>query len=196
MAIRTHNERCRDCKERVRTMLSALFGRVEANWDLNLPARLDDYTETIIFESLKTIHDALIEHRGFDRFVKSRKLPRVDFFIPDKKIIIEFDESQHFTKPRDVALGLYPRGKKYGFFVEKWRVLCEKLNRRDNDPLYRDEQRAWYDTLRDLSPILWGGRQTVRLYSRDFIWCSLRPDRQSDLLTFKRFIMKKRSDQC
>jgi hypothetical protein len=28
-------------------------------------------------------------------------------------------------------------------------MLCEEINAKDNYPPYRDEQRAWYDTLRD-----------------------------------------------
>ena len=40
----------------------------------------------------------------------------------------------------------------------------------------RDEQRAWYDTLRDLVPSIMGLQPTVRLYASDQVWCSLDPD--------------------
>ena len=70
--------------------------------------------------------------------------------------------TQHFTKPREIALGLYPQNIPYGFSVERWRKLCESLDKRDNDPPYRDEQRAWYDTLRDFAPqIVWGKGKTI-----------------------------------
>jgi len=177
-------------------MLAALFGNVEVNWDLDLPCRLEDYNNTSLSDILGSVHDALQKNRMFDHFVKSKKLPKVDYFIPARNLIVEFDESQHFTKPRDVALSLYPYGQEFGFSVVKWRTLCQKLNKRDNDPPYRDEQRAWYDTLRDFAPTLLGTGQTVRIYSRDLIWCELNPDRKPDLLTFEQLIMKSKGDQC
>lgn len=191
--IRKHNERCRDCKLTVGNMLATLFGSVHVNWDLDLPCRLDDYANTGLADALGTVHEALQKYRGFDQFVRSKKMARVDYFIPDQNLIVEFDESQHFTKPRGIALGLYPQGKEYGFSVERWRALCEKLDVRDNDPPFRDEQRAWYDTIRDLVPQLWGNGKTIRLYSRDFVWCSLNPASESDLLKFKQIIFEKRN---
>lgn len=150
-------------------MLFALFGQVEVNKDLDLPCRLEDYTNTDSYDSLRTIHEALQKHRGFDHFVKRKKLPRVDFFIPDQKLIVEFDESQHFTKQRDITLSLYPHEKEFVFSIDRWRTLCQELDKRDNYPPYRDEQRAWYDTLRDFAPIITMSGQTVRLFSRDMV---------------------------
>jgi hypothetical protein len=37
----------------------------------------------------------------------------------------------------------------------------------------RDERRAWYDTLRDLAPVVHGFSPTVRLYAAAYPWCSL-----------------------
>jgi len=193
MSRKRHNERCRDCKENVFKLLATLFNRVESNWDLNLPCRLEDYINTSQYEILRDIYNALKEYRGFIHFVKSLKLSRVDYFIPDEKLIVEFDESQHFTKPRDIALSFYPYNEEYGFSVQKWRMLCQRLDKRDNDPPYRDEQRAWYDTLRDFAPILSDSGRTIRLYSRDLIWCSLDPTNELDLLTFKDIIINRRT---
>ncbi|WP_432745300.1 hypothetical protein ABXJ76_06475 [Methylobacter sp. G7] len=187
---RQHNERCPQCKLTVRNMLTNVFGKVEANWSSGLPCKLADYNNTDLADSLGAVHEALQNHRGNNQFVFVNKLPRVDYFIPDQNLIVEFDESQHFTKPRNIALSHYPQGKDYGFNVEKWREICQKLDKRDNDPKYRDEQRAWYDTLRDIAPQLLGCKQTVRLYSRDLVWCSLNPDSESDLLKFKQIILQ------
>ena len=132
---------------------------------------------------------------SYDNFVKAKRLPRVDFFIPDQKLIVEFDESQHFTEPRAIALGLYPNKDDFGFSLEKWSNLCRDLDKRDNDPPYRDEQRAWYDTLRDFVPLFWGAGQTVRLYSRDFVWCSLDPKKESDLQTLRQLEINKKDLQ-
>lgn len=179
----------------VKNLLDAVVGGVEVNWDLSLACRLEDYTNSHLCDTLGLIHGALQKHRGFHNFVKAKKLPRVDFFIPEQRLIIEFYESQHFTIPRDIALGMYPFGQKYGFSVEKWRMLCKNLDRRDNDPPYQDEQRAWYDTLRDFAPVLWRAGRTIRLYSRDLVWCSLNPGSKSDLHTFEQILMNARCGQ-
>jgi hypothetical protein len=192
---RRHNERCPDCKKVVRNLLAARFGVVEVNWDLGLPCAMADYKSTSQGAVLCRIYEALIKHRGFDYFVRSKKLPRVDFFIPDRSLIFEFDESQHFTKPRDIALSNYSNYKEFWFSLNRWRTLCQQLDRRDNDPPFRDEQRAWYDTLRDFAPMLLGVGRTVRLYSRDAVWCSLNPNKESDLHTFEGLVSSTLKDK-
>lgn len=183
-----HNERCRVCKQTFRDLLAAVFGSVESNYDLNIPCRLEGFNGTEFASNLGQIYDKLKQYRGFEHFVKATKLPRVDYFIPNGGLIIEFDESQHFTKPREISFRHYPDNLTVGFSVEKWTVLCQKLNKKDNDPPYRDEQRAWYDVVRDFAPHLLGAGKTIRLYSRDEIWCSLNPNDETDLLRFKKFI--------
>lgn len=189
MRTKNHNERCRECKKSIKTLLNTTFGKVEVNYDINLPSRLEDYLDTNIYKDLVPVYQALQNHRGFDHFVKAKKLPRVDFFIPDQNLILEFDESQHFTKTREIALSHYPKRQAFGFPVDKWRALCQEMNMRDNDPPYRDEQRAWYDTLRDFAPLLLETGKTVRLFSGDLVWCSLNPKEESDLKTFRAFIL-------
>jgi len=184
-----HNERCRDCKESLHILLATLFDGVQVNYDIDFPSRIEDLTNTNIYVGLATIYQALQKLRGHFEFAKAKKLPRVDFFIPSEKIIIEFDESQHFTEPRGIALGLYPKTKQYGFSVDRWRNLCRYLNKRDNDPPYRDEQRAWYDTLRDFAPQLWKTGKTIHLYSRDLVWCSLDPKKKADLEKFRKILL-------
>lgn len=190
MNRKLHNERCPKCKQSVKDLLDALFGNVEVNWDLNIGCKLEDYKDRKFYSELEIIHKALVQHRRFDNFIKSKKLPRVDFFIPGKNIIVEFDESQHFTTPRAITLSLYPKNQSVGYSVERWRTLCQKLDKRDNDPPYRDEQRAWYDTLRDFAPSILGSGRIVRLYSRDKIWCELNPDNTTDLEFFKQAIFQ------
>jgi hypothetical protein len=193
---KSHNERCCECKISVRNMLAALFGCVEVNWDLNLPCRLEDYRNTSLASILGEIHEALENLRGFKHFVRSYNLPRVDYFIPGKNLIIEFDESQHFTKPREVALSLYPRKHGWGFSLKRWGELCRSLDKRDDNPPYRDEQRAWYDTLRDFAPRIRGSGQTLRLYSRDQKWCSMNPHSESDLNDFRQILLNRSERKC
>ena len=71
MRIKSHNERCRDCKESVKDLLIATFGSVEVNYDIDLPSRLEDYTNTTIYSDLEKIYQAIVKNRGFDEFVKS-----------------------------------------------------------------------------------------------------------------------------
>ncbi len=160
---KSHNERCVDCKANITNLLTKLYGTVESNWDLKLPSKLDDYKGSEGYEDLVKIHAALQNHRGFDVFVKSKSLPRVDYFVPSKNLIVEFDESQHFTAPRAIALAHYPENMLLGFSTTKWADLCAKLNKKDNDPPYRDEQ-------------------------RDQIWCSLDTNSDSDLEAFRQLI--------
>jgi len=70
-------------------------------------------------------------------------------------------------------LSLYPDDLKLGFSVADWRDLCLSLDARDDEPFDRDERRAWYDTLRDLVPTVYGFAPTARLYGGAHPWCSL-----------------------
>ncbi len=187
----SHNERCRDCKQTIRSLLATIYDKVHVDYDIQFASRIEDLMNTTIYADLSLVYQALQKHRGHYEFVKAKRLPRVDFFIPNERTIIEFDESQHFTKLREIALSLYPNKVHYGFSIDRWRKLCRELNKRDNDPPYRDEQRAWYDTLRDFVPQLWETGKTVRLYSRDLVWCSLDPKKKSDLEAFRDIILYK-----
>lgn len=101
---------------------------------------------------------------------------------------MEFDESQHFTEPRRISLEKYPEDLKLGFDRNQLIDLCAKIKGKDNGPPYRDEQRAWYDTLKDFLPTIKGLRPTVRLFARDSVWCDFDPRNSSDVDRFKRFL--------
>ncbi len=185
-----HDERCPKCKETIRKFLERIYGKVELNYKFEVGTHLKDFLNTSCYGELKEIYEALQNHRGFKEFVKATTLPNCDFFIPSLGFIVEFDESQHFTLPRRIALETYPDGLELGFNRGKWIALCEKINARDNDPLYRDEQRAWYDTLRDFLPEIKGLKPTIRLFAGDFAWCSLNPNNKSDVQRFSGFLRK------
>ena len=185
-----HDERCPKCKETLRKLLARIYGRVEQNYKFKVGTRLEDFVSTSSYGKLKENYEALQNHRGFREFVKATTLPNCDFFVPNPGFIVEFDESQHFTLPRKISLEMYPNELELGFSRGKWMALCEKINARDNDPPYRDEQRAWYDTLRDFLPAVNGLKPTVRLFAGDFVWCSLKPDDTSDVERFRKFLRK------
>ena len=59
-------------------------------------------------------------------------------------------------------------------------------------PPFRDEQRAWYDALRDLVPTTRSLLPTVRLYAPDLAWCSLDPTDRDDWERFSRLVRHER----
>jgi len=186
-----HNgERCPRCKETIKRLLEKIYGRVEENYKFNVGTCPENFKGRSYYNKLREIYEALQSYRGSKEFVKAKTLPNCDFFIPNPGFIVEFDESQHFTLPRKIALEKYPSNLELGFNREKWIRLCEKINAKDNDPPYRDEQRAWYDTLRDFSSIILGLKPTVRLYAKDFVWCQLDPENPRDVEKFRRIIEK------
>jgi hypothetical protein len=179
-----HNERCRDCKRVVCELLHHIYGGVAVNVSLDIPCQLAAFTDASDFRHLERIYDAICGFRSQKSFVKARKLAPVDFFVKATGLIVEFDESQHFTESRALALAHYPPDLRLLYPVERWRELCLQIKKRDNTPIYRDEQRAWYDTLRDFAPRILGKGNTARLYSRELAWCSLSPERPSDVARF------------
>jgi len=180
-----HDERCPACKKTIETMLRKIYGEVKVNYKFEAGTKPEDYRNSPFYLELKEIFSELQNHRGYKGFIRSRRLPRCDFFVSNPGFIVEFDESQHFTTCRKIALSKYPKSFILGFDREKWIKLCERINAKDNDPPYRDEQRAWYDTLRDFIPTIKGLKPTIRIFSRDFRWCSLKPDVSSDVKRFK-----------
>jgi hypothetical protein len=169
-------------------MLAKIYGNVETNHKFEMGTDPEDFKKTPYYKNIKEIYETLQNHRGFKEFVKAKTLPNCDFFIPNPGFIVEFDESQHFTLLRKIVLEHYPEELELGYDREKWVSLCERLNNKDNDPPYRDEQRAWYDTLRDFLPVIKGLKPTIRLYAGDFVWCSLDPNNPSDVKKFENLL--------
>jgi len=188
-----HSERCPKCKETIRVLLKRIYGAVETNYKFYISTDPEDFKQTTCYENLKRIFVNLQKYRGYKDFVRAKTLPNCDFFVPNPGFIVEFDESQHFTIPRKIALQSYPTNFKLGFSLRKWISLCDKIKAKDNDPPYRDEQRAWYDTLRDFLPALKGLKPTGRLYSKEMQWCSLDPEDPNDVNKFKKIIENRRN---
>lgn len=157
------HEGCAKCKERVGTLLRRIYRGCERDHRFGWQTGLDAYAGTSIHSTLRRVAHLLETHRGFglDEFVRSTVLSGCDYYVPDPGFIVEFDESQHFTIPRSLTLSAYAELDHLGFSAERWMKLCEHHAARDKDPPFRDEQRAWYDTLRDLIPIIRGKEPTV-----------------------------------
>ena len=191
---RRHSERCSACKLRVAELLERIYGTCLRDQGFGWPAGLDPYAATSIGSVLRDVARALEAPRGYGigKFVRRDVLTGCDYWVPNPGFIVEFDESQHFTGSRKLALSVYGDIAPLGFSARRWMKLCEHHDARDNDPLYRDEQRAWYDTLRDLVPSVRDLRPTVRLYARDRVWCSLDPESKGDRERFSDLMREER----
>ena len=185
-----HSERCHACKIRVGQLLERIYGACVRNHRFRWRTGLAAYAGTSIEPVLRDVAAALEGYRGYGvgTFVRTQMLAGCDYWVPDPGFIVEFDESQHFTSLRKLALAVYADGHHLGFPASRWLELCEQHDARDNDPAFRDEQRAWYDTLRDLVPSTTGLQPTVRLYARDRVWCSLDLDSNEDRKRFSDLI--------
>jgi hypothetical protein len=171
----------------VQELLSTLYGNCHVNHSFPWSARPEDYSGTVISGALERIRDALGALRGHRDFIKSAQMPPCDYFIADPPFIVEFDESQHFSRPRWVALANYPEQIAVGFSIARWQALCREIDAADNTPFDRDERRAWYDTLRDLLPPVHGFKPTIRLYAAETRWCAL-GDSTRDIASFRALI--------
>lgn len=190
-----HNERCPECKNRVELMLKKLYQTVIRNAEVSIPATPDRLDHSPTCHTLRVIYTALQNGRGFQSFVRRETLPRCDFLVPNPGFIVEFDESQHFTPIRKLTLGYYPSDLHFGFDRTMWVQLCDEFQRHDNDPPFRDEQRAWYDTLRDFAPYIQNSvptLPTLRLYAGEYEWCTdFNPERTEDIETFRQLLGKR-----
>lgn len=179
-----HDEHCPRCRQVILAMLRRQFGDCRTGELFDWPVRLGDHKGTKVFGTLARVHEALGSLRGHATFIKAPRLPACDFFLPDIPLIVEYDESAHFTPARAAALACYPADLEVGFPVAEWRTRCEQLRKEDVQPAYKDEERAWHDTLRDLLPRRFDFRPTARIYAKATVWCRLDPGDAKDLATF------------
>ncbi len=183
-----HSERCKACKAQFLVLLQRVFGPSIAGYRPGWATLPSDYRGTKILSRLEGIYAALQEHRGFTNFVRARKLAPCDFLVERGNFLVEFDESQHFTSARLVALSHYSARAPVAFSVKAWQQHCVDIDGRDNDPVFRDEQRAWYDTLRDHVPSIEGMGATVRVQASAVKWCTLDEKSRTDVEHFRGLI--------
>jgi hypothetical protein len=122
-----------------------------------------------VITTLKTIFDRLNgDENGL--IGGAHRMLQLDWLIDESKLVVEIDESQHFTTERLVTLRSYPADAEVAFSVSEYITLCEIL--RAGSDLYRAEkpargfqrpggrraQRAYFDAVRDLVAPLSGWR--------------------------------------
>jgi hypothetical protein len=187
-----HSESCDLCKNAVVDLLRAVygtFGVVGTERHRRLPLQLDGYDGKPVQAHLQAVLQALEGHRGHQEFVTRRWCSPCDVYVDPPGFILEFDEGQHFTLPRAVALRQYPKTLALGFDRAAWIERSEASPRRDNDPPHRDEARAWNDAIRDVAPAAGlANHPTVRLEMGAFPWCTLKATRPADVDKFKEMV--------
>lgn len=97
----------------------------------------------------QALYHALTLYRGDIAFAKKNVMLRCDFVIEGQKLIIEYDERQHFSEARKVSLESY-MGVPVCFDRNLWMKACDDIGAKDNSPQNRDEIRAYYDSTRDI----------------------------------------------
>lgn len=145
--ISTTERRYEPQKQALFELLKKRFGtvEVEAKFPWLVVPLADEMSEPVnaIFQALKAM-------RGHSNFARADQNLRCDFVVPSEKVIIEYDEKQHFTVQRAKTLELYSFDLALGFDRSEWITACNSIRAVDLDPPYRDEQRAFYDALRDI----------------------------------------------
>jgi len=164
-------------KEALLNHLIHLFGadhvEIERNFDW-----MDPGVNFLSNPDYFKIITSLAGYRNHNGFIK-RYSPRCDFYVPSQKLILEYDERQHFTNLRKMALECYPDDVLLSYSKDKWIEHCISIQAVDNDPPYRDEQRAWYDSIRDITAAR-NGYVLIRIKDGDFDWTS--PESKSCLI--------------
>lgn len=160
--VRTYEPQKQALYDLLRKHYSVVECETKFPW-LVVPARPE------LVEPLAAIWETLHALRGFDTFAVAGQSLRCDFTIPDERLIVEYDERQHFTTQRAEALKLYPSTLLLGFDRLEWIRVCEAIRARDPSPPHRDEQRAFYDSLRDVLAAA-NGYRLVRFCEGDFDW--------------------------
>jgi hypothetical protein len=131
--------------------------------------------------TIRAVYGALGAMRGYSVFATFGKALCCDFFIPSEQLLIEYDERQHFTLQRATALELYPADLELQFNKSEWREACRSIQATDPTPPNRDEQRAFYDSLRDILAAR-NGVRLIRLRYGSYDWTGPGADEQLSLI--------------
>jgi len=172
-------------REALKQILGKRWGAVEAEYKFD-EIKVPDIEERNIEKELLNILDSIEAQRNIKIKGKKNHKLSCDFFLPEVNLIIEFDERQHFTLLRAASLQAYPPDITTGFDKQRWIDLSEKIRAGDNSPIYRDEQRAFYDSLRDIIAPQIGLKPVVRIFEEDVLW-----EKEGDLTDTAKEILRK-----
>jgi len=157
-------------REALKAILEERYGPVEREWKTSEIVVPDLEDRAGMGVDLRQVLEVVEGHRG--QTVKGRKNHKLafDLFVAKLRLPIEYDERQHFTPLRAAALRRYPQGTVLGFDRERWISLSETIRAGDNSPAYRDEQRAFYDAIRDIRAPQVNLLPVIRIFEEDVAW--------------------------
>ncbi len=106
---------------------------------------------------------------------KTRGGMTADFVLDPGAIPVEYDEIQHFTTARILALGLYPAQASLSFDPSEYQVIAERWRSKGDKGFAhkeaaefagrggRQRQRAYFDAFRDLAAPYFGSGPVLRI---------------------------------
>ncbi len=146
-------------KEKLYEFLSNLYSNVEKE------AKFHWCTSHSGLNVCDKIYQNIKSYRNADFLPERVTQLSCDYVIHEKHLVIEYDEFQHFTYQRQLSLEAYSDNITLHYNKEKWIQLCKKFRRKMNkkNDIYRDEKRAYYDSIRDII-IPCNGYKLVRIY--------------------------------
>ena len=153
-------------KNALQKLLQKHFGCIEIEKKFNW-LKTPDHTN--LPNEYRLIAENLLKYRNHNGFLKSNYSLSCDIVLEDQKLIIEYDENQHFTKARQICLENYPAIIQLSYSKETWLLACQKINAKDNFPIDRDERRAYNDTVRDIEAYK-NGYTLLRIKHGDVDW--------------------------
>lgn len=124
-------------------------------------------TPTEIDETYQKVIESLINYRGDTHFARKGYKLRCDFVCESQKVIIEYDERQHFTMARKLSLEAYKKEIPLDFDADLWIKACIDIKAKDNNPRNRDEFRAFYDSVRDIEAFRHGYKLIRIMHSQN-----------------------------
>lgn len=134
------------------------------NW-LVTPGNKINYNKELYGNLITRLKD----YRSNTNFAKENYRLKCDFVCQSKKVIFEYDERQHFTHARKIALDVYKNVIDLHYNVDHWTCACNDISAKDNWPLNRDEARAFYDSVRDIEAFN-NGYRLIRIMHGEFDW--------------------------
>lgn len=154
---------------------------ISFEWLKNKHLELDFKNEKLGINLFPVVENIFAKLKGDKNGMASKgaRVLKPDCYFGGKyNFIFEFDELQHFTAYKMVALQNYPSDLKYGFDIKQYLLYCnihkDKAIKK-GPPGYRKPkeefpfengraaQRAFFDSFRDLLPTLHGLNPTLRI---------------------------------
>ena len=82
-----HVESCKKCKTSLLNALQNEYGEIIQQWKPAWPCQIKDIRDFGLIKGaaenvLEKVFESLQKHRGYSDFVRSRKMPACDYYIP------------------------------------------------------------------------------------------------------------------